>query len=203
MVTVKRKAVVFDVGRVLVHWNPAVVLASVQAISRVDAPALKALMQAVNHRLGTGEVDGPAFHRHLIEQAGTSTDWAEFYAAYCRGLCRNEEMLAFAREVQRRGHKVGVISNTNAVHVQWLRQEVPEFGAFDAVLFSSEVGLLKPDPAIYHLVLDRLQTSAHQAIFVDDIAANVAAAEALGMAGVVHVEPAESKARINAWLQMA
>jgi HAD superfamily hydrolase (TIGR01509 family) len=51
-------------------------------------------------------------------------------------------------------------------------------------IFSAEVSLAKPDPRIYHLILDKLGVEASQAIFVDDFQANVDAANALGMHGV-------------------
>jgi HAD superfamily hydrolase (TIGR01509 family) len=55
---------------------------------------------------------------------------------------------------------------------------------FDVTIFSAEVGLAKPDPRIYQLVLDKLGVKAGQAIFVDDFQANVDAANSLGIHGV-------------------
>lgn len=195
------KGVIFDVGRVLVHWNPAVVLASVAAISQVDAATLRQLLQAVDQTLGTGQLSGDDFHRYLVAYAGVSPHWPDFYAAFCCGLRRNDVILAYATQLQREGVAVGVTSNTNHVHSVWLREHVPEFQAFNAVVFSSDVRLLKPDPAIYQLTLARLGRTAQQVLFVDDLIENVAAAQALGMAGVVHSRWEASRAAIDAWLR--
>lgn len=57
--------------------------------------------------------------------------------------------------------------------------------AFDDLVISAEVGLAKPDPAIYRLALDRLEVQAEQAVFIDDFESNIAAASDLGMHAVL------------------
>lgn len=194
------KSVIFDLGRVLVHWDRAIVLQSVSAISQVDATTLHTLLKPLVQSLGTGRMDGVAFHRYLVEHAGVSPAWQDFYDTYCRGLCRNDEALAYAVQLQRSGVDVGVISNTNLVHTTWLRNHVPELDELHTVVLSCEVGLMKPDPAIYRLALARLGRPASRALFVDDLVENVAAAQALGMAGIVHTRWEDSRAAIEAWL---
>ena len=58
---------------------------------------------------------------------------------------------------------------------------------YDAVVISGEVGLRKPDPAIYLLAAEKLGLPASWCVFVDDVAANLPAAAELGMATVHHV----------------
>jgi putative hydrolase of the HAD superfamily len=185
---------------VLVYWEPAVVVNSVREVSRVDDSRLRDLWRAVDHGLGTGALDRHVFHRYLVEQAGTTADWDQFYDAFCRGLCRHDEMLAYAEQLHAGGVPIGIISNTNDVHTVWLREHVPEFARFEAVVFSSDVGLLKPDPAIFQVALERLAVAPQNALFVDDIEEYVAAAEALGLAGVVHVDPQHTQVAIDEWL---
>ena len=70
-------------------------------------------------------------------------------------------------------------------------------------MMSNEVGLLKPDPAIFETALDLLGVLPQQAIFVDDIAENVEAARELGMAGIVHTTWEETCPQLEAWLANA
>ncbi len=56
-------------------------------------------------------------------------------------------------------------------------------GGFDVPIFSAEVGLAKPDPRIYQLVLDCLQLQPNDAVFIDDNLPNIDEAHALGMHG--------------------
>jgi putative hydrolase of the HAD superfamily len=96
-------------------------------------------------------------------------------------------------ELRRRGYRLGLLSNIpydEAVMLDAL--DLP--AAFDAVVLSSVVELLKPDPAIFRLIAARLELTPEECVFVDDTPENVAAARALGMAGVLMHRPgAEAK----------
>jgi HAD superfamily hydrolase (TIGR01509 family) len=61
--------------------------------------------------------------------------------------------------------------------------------AFDSIVVSAEVGVLKPDPAIYKMAMDSVGASPAQSLMVDDTAENIAGAEALGMHGILFRDP--------------
>jgi putative hydrolase of the HAD superfamily len=95
--------------------------------------------------------------------------------------------------------KVGLVSNA------WphLRARLAETGLADAaddVVLSSEVGYAKPDPRIFALALRRLGAGPADALFIDDTAGHVAAAETLGLAGHVHTGRAGTIAAIERFL---
>ena len=71
-------------------------------------------------------------------------------------------------------------------------------GAFDTVVISGEVGMRKPEPAIYLHTAKLLGLPPEQCVFVDDLAPNVRGAVAVGMVGVRHVSPAESIRELEA-----
>jgi HAD superfamily hydrolase (TIGR01509 family) len=77
--------------------------------------------------------------------------------------------------------KLGLVSNTNAVHARFCRERLPVLARFDTLMMSHEVGLVKPDPAIYRTALDRLGAVPERSVFFDDIPAYVQAARSLGM----------------------
>ena len=70
-------------------------------------------------------------------------------------------------------------------------------GAFDHIIASCDVKLIKPDPAIYHLALNRAGCEPHQAVFLDDREENVRAAEALGMQGIVFDDKVRSMQKLE------
>jgi FMN phosphatase YigB (HAD superfamily) len=195
----KMRAVVFDVGNVLVHWAPQVIEEELARISTADRAKIRTVQQAVRHDIGLGALTAADYHRYLIESVGMDGHWDRFYEAYCLGLCRDEQALSYASSLKRRGVAVGVISNTNDVHVTWLRAQIPEFASFDSVIFSSDVGLLKPDPAIYYRSLRELGVAPGLALFVDDLPENVAGAQAVGMAGLLHRDWGKTVPSIEAW----
>jgi putative hydrolase of the HAD superfamily len=92
-------------------------------------------------------------------------------------------MIGLVRRAKRAGLATALLSNAG-------RSEYPPDGwatLFDAVVLSGEVGMRKPDIAIYRYTAKRLGVAPHEAVFVDDLAVNVRGAVAAGMIGVHHV----------------
>lgn len=82
-------------------------------------------------------------------------------------------------------HRTALLSNTCPEEINPIFEThgLPEL--FDEIIISAEVGLRKPDSAIFNLMLERLDIQPHEAIFVDDNPHNVAAAESVGMTGII------------------
>ena len=96
----------------------------------------------------------------------------------------DEAMLDGVRAARRAGARTALLSNSwgdGLAYDPALLQEL-----FDASVISSEVGLRKPDPAIYELAAERLGLAAAACVFVDDLPGNLKPARALGMATVLH-----------------
>ncbi len=84
---------------------------------------------------------------------------------------------------RRAGLKTGLLSNSwglSAYPFDLLRAH------FDDLVISAEVGLRKPDPAIYRLAAERLRIAPEECVFIDDLERNVEVARDLGMIGIVH-----------------
>jgi FMN phosphatase YigB (HAD superfamily) len=194
------RAVIFDMGRVLVHWDADATLAGLAEISHAEPAELRHLLEQLRYTLGTGALSAAAFHRLLVEQAGADPDWDVFYPAFCRGLRRDDLALRYADSLAQRGVPLGIISNTNAAHVQWLHAHLPELALFRSVIWSSAAGLLKPDRAIYELAGQQMALPAAQMMFIDDLEENVAGARATGLVGFVHRDWHETRQAIEEWL---
>lgn len=90
------------------------------------------------------------------------------------------ELVAYLRRM--RGHyKTALLSNAWANAADWLRDHLHIDDCFDVIVISALVRMMKPDPAIYHYTLNRLQVAPQEAVFVDDSRPNVEAAAALGI----------------------
>lgn len=196
------KAIIFDLGRVLVEYDHAQTLAGVAAISRVSVDEIRSLITGdIGEKLGVGQMSAREFHEYLITHAGVDANFDAFVNAYAAGIARNEAALTYGRLLcLRPQQKVGILSNTNQAHVIWLRQHLPELDEFDRVIMSNEVGLAKPDAAIYELALTRLEAKAEQTIFIDDRAENVRGARSIGMTGIVHENWRKTTVQLEKWL---
>jgi len=120
--------------------------------------------------------------RDVARRLGADDEWKSIADAFFAGDRIDRSLLGFIQSV-RPGLKTGVISNA------WdgLRAYMQEQGflaPFDEIIVSAEVGIVKPDPRIYHFALQKLGVQPGEAIFVDDMPENIAAANALGMKGV-------------------
>jgi epoxide hydrolase-like predicted phosphatase len=99
-------------------------------------------------------------------------------------------------KLRQRGIKVAVLSNSwgSAPFDPYARFQLSEH--YDVVVISDQVGLRKPDPEIFALVLDRLELSGDQCVFVDDVARYLPPAEALGMAIIHATDPPTTVAEL-------
>ncbi len=195
------KAILFDLGRVLVDYDHQATVAAIVDQSTADLAAVEQLMRTHATALGIGDLSAEEFYELLVREGGFEGDFATFIERYATGIQRNEAALAYAVALQQRPDvTVAVISNTNDAHVRWLDEQVPELIQLDLVIMSNEVALHKPDPAIFELALELLNVLPGQAIFIDDIAENVAAAQALGLAGIVHTDWTMTRPQLEAWL---
>jgi putative hydrolase of the HAD superfamily len=104
----------------------------------------------------------------------------------------DETMIAGVRAARRAGVRTGLLSNSWGDD-RYDREQLAEL--FDAWVISGEVGLRKPDPAIYALVAERLELSPDACVFVDDLPGNLKPAAAIGMATVLHGGDADATLR--------
>ncbi len=97
------------------------------------------------------------------------------------------DLINFIRSL-RPMYRTGLISNAwPDLRAYILSQKFED--AFDCMVISAEVGLVKPDPRIYHLALEKLGVAPGEAVFVDDMDRNIAGAQAVGMHGIQFTQP--------------
>lgn len=180
------RAVIFDFGSVLVLMQdekPRQLLADrlgvpLEELNRLvfeSESAARAMLgeltidqhwQAVGAALGVLPEDLPAVR-------------AQFWSADVV----NQELVALIHKLRPR-YKIGLLSNAWNDLRQVLATRLPIGHLFDDMLISAEVGLGKPDPRIYHLAVERLGVQPQEAIFIDDVLVNVAAARSVGLQAV-------------------
>ncbi len=133
------------------------------------------------------------------EQGLDAAALAEFRADFWSGDFVDGEVVGLIDRLRPR-YKLGLLSNAWSSLRALLAQ--PEFGGllgrFDVVLISAEEGLMKPDARIYRRAVERLGVAPGEAVFVDDIRANVEGARAAGLEGIHFKSAAETEAALRA-----
>lgn len=155
------------------------------------------------HRVERGELsmlDARLEILELFREAGIEVDpfrlLAQTMSPHKEG---HPDVVACTRELREAGLTTGLVTN-NALEIRerW-RSMLPLEELFDVVIDSSEVGVRKPDPQIYHLALERVGASAASTLFLDDLPGNLRGAEAVGMRGIlVEPDPAGALAELRA-----
>lgn len=115
------------------------------------------------------------------------------------GVTLDERMLGAVLAARGAGVRTGLLSNSWGTDV-YPRERFADL--FDAVVISGEVGLRKPDPAIFRLAAERVGLEPSDCVFVDDLDLNIVAAERLGMAGVVHRDPEQTLPQLSRLLDL-
>jgi len=142
-------------------------------------------------QLEIGAISPEAFDEHVAQGLGLPDREAvhQFYRAYYADDHLDHRVLDAAQALRGR-YRVALLTNAFPDHAR-LVQERYGFdprAEFDLYVNSAEVGLAKPDPAIYRLVLDRLGIAPGEAVFLDDMVRNTDAAGALGIHAIVFTD---------------
>ena len=143
------------------------------------------------HRCERGEIsiaDTWAEISAAVEAAGYRFNLAEMFSGMGAGGDGIDRAVVVdaVRDVRRRGVRTGIITNNVREYGDAWRSQLPIDELFDTIVDSSHEGVRKPNPAIYHLALERLSVDdPSHAVFLDDYEGNVIAARDLGMHGIV------------------
>jgi epoxide hydrolase-like predicted phosphatase len=189
-------AVIFDFGGVITASSPFTKLGDLGADAGVAPERVLELIIGPYHE----DTDHP-FHRMERGELGAADWFAETVpvlaaegieldpmklVALFRSLGVHDVVLARVATLRADGYKTAILTNNvREASADW-RAMIDAEALFDVIIDSSAVGMRKPNPAIYELVLAELGGVApERAVFLDDSASNVAAAVALGMHGIV------------------
>ncbi|MCA1784179.1 MAG: HAD family phosphatase [Intrasporangiaceae bacterium] len=136
--------------------------------------------------LERGEITVEAFDGQLVSllrQDGYDVEAGRLLDGLFQALEPAGSLWDVARQARAAGVITGLLSNSWGTHT-YPRAALEDH--FDTLVISGEVGLRKPDPAIYHLACQRAERAPEQCVFVDDLARNVEVARELGMFAVLH-----------------
>lgn len=196
----KTDAIIFDIGNVLVDWNPDFLLSKLlpdaDAIARFRMEAVTErrilamdLGQSWDDQLAEIEADAP---QHLA----TATAYADRWVETISGAI--QESVDLLRAVRARGIPVFALSNFGAENFAKTESEYPFLKEFDDRVVSAYVGMIKPDPQIYRLAIDRFGVDPAATLFIDDRPENIAAAVECGLQGHLFRDGATLRADLNA-----
>jgi len=173
------QSVLFDIGNVIIAFDFRRALVRLEPDCTLKSDAALAILLPLVPELETGRLAVPEFIREASERIGYRGDAAEFRAAFEDIFTLNEPMVSVVESLHARGLPLALLSNTNGIHVPFFERTYPVFGHFTGRIYSHEVGVMKPDPRIYEITIERLGLDPTRTLYIDDLEKNcVAGAEA-------------------------
>jgi glucose-1-phosphatase len=187
----KIRAVIFDIGRVLIRID--VNRATKRMASRLSLSA-KELWSAIEKDprwkdWQEGRISARDWHLHIKQRFGGGATFEQFVETWNQVLDPEPILGKELFEKLSKKHRLALLSNTDPIHVEFMEKRYDFFSYFPARVYSCAVGATKPSPIIYREALRACRVRAEEALYIDDIAAYVEAAQRLGMAGVQFRSP--------------
>ena len=179
------QAVIFDYGEVLSGPPDAEAHRNLLAIAGVDEESFEKAYWA--HRL---DYDADILNGETYWQTVARDTGVRFTAAQIGQLLEqdatmwmnlNPAMLAWLPKIKQAGFRLGILSNMGHGVLGYMRPRFSWLNQFDHLTWSCELGVVKPDPAIYLHTVKKLGVAPGQALFIDNLEKNIVGAEAVGL----------------------
>jgi 2-haloacid dehalogenase len=179
-------AVVFDLGGVLIQWDPRHLYRQLMPEDEVDAFLDEVGFDAWNHQQDAGAAWGPAVEAHAALFPHRRALLAAYPARFPDSLDGPVEgTVAILAELHAAGIRLVALTNWSAETFPYAEAAFDFLALFEGIVVSGREGVAKPDPAVFDLLLSRHDLDPAGTVFVDDSPVNVAAAAAAGLTGLV------------------
>lgn len=188
----KRRIVVFDLGGVLIDWNPRYLF---RKIAPESPDKIETFLTEVCHSEWNEKQDGGRpFAEAIAEAIALHPEWKDWIHAYWSRWPEMlggdfPEMVELLRLLKRQGTPCYALTNWSAETFPFGRSRYAFLAEFEGILVSGEEKLKKPDPRIFKLLCERYRFSPSEAVFIDDVLKNAEAAASLGFEAIHHTSP--------------
>jgi HAD superfamily hydrolase (TIGR01509 family) len=196
----KIRAIISDIGRVIVGVD---VSRAMQGLSSGIALSAKEIWSAIEKDprfpdLQDGRISARDWHLHIVRRLGGNLTYDQFIQAWNAALLPETLQPDSLWAGLTKKNRLALLSNTDPIHVAHMESTFTFFKYFPVRIYSCVIGLSKPSPAIYQQTLRATKVKANEAVYIDDLEENVAAAKALGMIGIHLPVPTELPDKLKA-----
>ena len=193
------KAVVFDLGKVLVDFDYGIAGRRLAARASMAAAELGQFLVHVPLivEYETGMLTSQQFYERVRAGSGFLGDLEEFAASFADIFTPIKPMVQLNAELRARGFPTYIFSNTNELAVHFIGRNFPFFNDFTDYILSYEHGSMKPDSRLYEVVEERSGRERGEILYLDDRPENIAAGAARGWQVILQESPEKTRAAIE------
>jgi len=194
------KAVVFDLGKVLVEFDYGIAGRKIAARATMAGAELGRFLVHVPLiiRYETGLLTREEFFQEVRAASGFLGDMEEFASLFADIFTPIEPMVELQAELRRRGFATYIFSNTNELAIRFIRRTYPFFQNFDGYILSYEHRSMKPDARLYEVVEAQSGCRASEILYLDDRPENIEAGAARGWQVILQESSEKSRRTVEA-----
>jgi len=179
------KAVIFDLGNVLINFDHMIAAKKILEFTRESPQEIYRLFfdSGLTQSFEEGKISARDFFSQVKSLLKSEISFEEFLPIWNEIFFltdENQKVYELARSISN-NYKTVLLSNINELHFVYLKKKFPIFDGFHAVFTSYELGAIKPNPLIYLRVLKILEILPHEAFYVDDRQELILKASELGI----------------------
>ena len=196
----KIRAVIFDIGRVLIRVDVGRAMKDLAAGLSFTPEELWAAIQNDPSWKDwqEGRMSARDFHLRLTKRLGSQLPFERFTEVWNLALDPQPLQDVSLFEGLSKRYRLALLSNTDPIHVAYMEPHYDFFRFFPKRIYSCVLGASKPSPLIYREALRACGVAAADAVYVDDVSAYVEAATALGMRGIAYLSPQQLTSDLHA-----
>jgi len=194
--------IVFDVGGVLLHWDPAAIAGQVFPDPNIRECFLaNVLGDGCWIRYDKGELTAARLTEMVHRNLGIpSEQMSAFIEAAKSTLLPKEDTLEVVRQLHRSGNRLFVLSNMPSEMADYIRGAYAFWDLFDGTVFSGYVRMVKPDEEIFRYLFSQYHLVPEETVFIDDSTLNIEAAARLGVQGMLFQDADSLQKRLKPYL---
>ncbi len=193
------KAIIFDLGRVIVPFDFNRGYAKLEALCGIRAAEIPAKLAATDlvTRFESGELEPRDFVRQLSAHLQLDTPYENFCEIWSSIFLPHTLIPEAMLEGIAAKYPLILLSNTNAIHFEMVRENYPLLRHFHSYVLSYKVGAMKPSPLIYRKAIEAAGVAAGECFFTDDIPAYVEGAKRQGIDAVQFQSAAQIESELH------
>ncbi len=200
MPAAKFRAIIFDIGRVLIRVNVSRAMDGLASGISLTPQDVWSAIEKDPRMLDwqEGRISPRDWHLHLNKRLGGTLTFEQFSEVWNCALDPVPIHPDSFLEKLSKNYRLALLSNTDPLHMSHAEANFHFFSFFLIRIYSYRIGASKPDPLIYREALKACNVRAEDAIYIDDVAAYAEAAQRLGMTGIVFQSPEQLQTDLRA-----
>jgi putative hydrolase of the HAD superfamily len=192
------KAVFFDIGNVLLRFSRKRILRKFAwAVGHHPVKVARHVWQGnIIDKVERGQATGQDIYGIFIKDLGYKGTYSSFKTLWCDHFTLDRGSFAILKRLSKR-MPTYLLSNTNALHFEYIRDNYAFPGVVKDAILSHELGLRKPQPEIYRAALKMSGTKSAETVFIDDLEENCAGARKVGLHAIRYRGAEDLKKRLS------